>query len=238
MQQTVLVVGASSGIGEALAKQYAEAGWKVGVTGRREALLQRLVTAYPQQIQAFVFDVCADDALRHFQQALETLGNTQVIVYSSGVGELNQQLLEDIETRTVEVNVTAFTRFAIASYHYFEQQGGGQFAAISSVASRRGERGSPAYNASKAYMSNYLEGLRKKAFRRKLPLAICDIRPGFVDTPMAKGPGLFWVAPVEKAAKQIKMALESKKEVVYITKRWALVAWLIERMPSWLWKRL
>ncbi len=238
MQPTILLVGASSGIGEALAKQYAAAGWKVGVTGRREALLQQLVQAYSEQIHAFAFDVCADDALRHFQQALETLGHTQVIVYSSGVGELNQQLLEDIEARTVAVNVTAFTRIAIAAYHYFEQNGGGQFAAISSVASRRGERGSPAYNASKAYMSNYLEGLRKKAFRRKLPLFISDIRPGFVDTPMAKGPGLFWVAPVEKAAMQIKSAIDSKKEVAYITKRWALVAWLIERMPSWLWKRL
>lgn len=237
MKSTIFIIGASSGIGEALARKYAQTGWRVGISGRRAEKLQQIAADYPGQIHCFPFDVTAADASLQLEKALEALGEVAIIVYNSGVGEANKYLEEAIEINTVAVNVTAFTRLMLVGYHYFEQRGGGILAGVSSVASRRGDRGSPAYNASKAYMSNYMEGLRKKAFRRKLELTVTDIRPGFVDTPMAQGEGLFWVAPVEKAAKQIKAALDSRKSVVYITKRWWIVAKILEHLPSWLWHR-
>lgn len=238
MKSTILIIGASSGIGEALAKTYAQAGWQVGVTVRRADKLHRLAADYPNQIDCFPFDVTASDATDQLEKALQQLGDVEVIVYNAGVGEANKYLAEEIETKTVAVNVTAFTRLILVGYHYFEKRGGGTLAGVSSVASRRGDRGSPAYNASKAYMSNYMEGLRKKAFRRKLKLTVTDIRPGFVDTPMAQGEGLFWIAPVTKAADQIKKALDKHKSVVYITKRWWLVAKIVEVLPAWLWHRV
>jgi len=238
MKSTLLIIGASSGIGEALTRKYAEAGWQVGITGRRQAKLAQIAGDYPGQIQIFPFDVTATDATEQMHAALTTLGDVAVIVYNAGVGEANKMLVEDIETHTVAVNVTAFTRLMLVGYHYFEVRGQGALVGISSVASRRGDRGSPAYNASKAFASNYMEGLRKKAFRRKLPITVTDVRPGFVDTPMAQGPGLFWVAPVDKAAAQIKIAIDKRKSVVYITKRWYFVAKIISWLPDWMWFRV
>ncbi|HLA50420.1 MAG TPA: oxidoreductase, partial [Thermodesulfovibrionia bacterium] len=97
---------------------------------------------------------------------------------------------------------------------------------------------SPAYNASKAFMSNYLEGLRQKTIKLKIPIVVTDIQPGFVNTAMAKGEGLFWVASPEKAAKQIFKAIESKKRHAYITKRWRIIAWLLTISPDWFYNKL
>ena len=78
----------------------------------------------------------------------------------------------------------------------------------------------------KAYMSNYLEGLRKKAHKENLPIAVTDIKPGFVDTEMARGEGKFWVASPQLAAEQIYSAIVHKKSHAYITRRWRLIGWL------------
>jgi short-subunit dehydrogenase len=76
-----------------------------------------------------------------------------------------------------------------------------------------------------------MEGLRQKAKKLKCPLYITDIRPGFVDTDMAKGEGMFWVASVEKAAGQIIEAIQNRKQVAYITKRWGIMAALLKILP-------
>jgi short-subunit dehydrogenase len=60
---------------------------------------------------------------------------------------------------------------------------------------------------------------------------VTDIRPGLVDTEMAKGEGLFWVMPVEKTVRQIYKAIISKKKVTYVTKRWRLIAIILKRIP-------
>ena len=124
------------------------------------------------------------------------------------------------------------------AFNFFERQGSGHLAAITSVAAIRGSRQAPAYGASKAYQVNYLEGLRQKATKLKMPIYVTDIRPGFVDTPMARAEEMFWVAPVEKAATQIFNALENKRGVVYITKRWRLVAFVFRMVPGFLYKRM
>ena len=90
----------------------------------------------------------------------------------------------------------------------------------------------PAYNATKAYQMNYLEGLRQKATKLKFHIFVTDIRPGFVDTDMAKGERQFWVATVEKATQQIFKAIKKKKKVAYITKRWRLIALILKLIPK------
>ena len=81
-------------------------------------------------------------------------------------------------------------------YRLFEQQGSGHLVAITSIGGLRGEMGAPAYSATKAYQINYLEALRKKAFKAGGSIIVSDVRPGLVDTAMAKGDGLLWVMPV------------------------------------------
>ena len=73
--------------------------------------------------------------------------------------------------------------------------------------------------------------MRQKATKLKEPIFVTDIRPGLVDTEMAKGEGLFWVMPVEKTVRQIYKAIISKKKVAYVTKRWRLIATILKRIP-------
>lgn len=114
----------------------------------------------------------------------------------------------------------------------------GHFVAITSEAGIRGGRQAPAYNSTKAFQINCLEGLRQKVTKLKLPIFITDIRPGFVNTEMAKGDEKFWVATVEKAAKQIMNSIESKSSIVYITKRWRIIALLLRLIPRQVYNRM
>lgn len=171
------------------------------------------------------------------QKLVDDLGGLDLLVLSSGTGKINPALDTEIERQTNAVNVTGFTAVADWAINYFDAQEYGHFAAITSVAAIRGSRFAPAYNASKAYQVNYLEGLRQRAFHLKKPVHITDVRPGFVDTNMAAG-NVFWMAPADKAARQIFRAIENKRSVVYITNRWRLVAFLFRLLPGFLFKRL
>ncbi len=96
----------------------------------------------------------------------------------------------------------------------------------------------PAYSATKAYQINYMEALRKKAYKSGIQIVVTDIRPGLVDTAMAKGEGLFWVMPVEKVASQIIAVIHKKKSKAYVTKRWHLLAIINRSVPYIIFKRM
>ena len=84
-----------------------------------------------------------------------------------------------------------------------------------------------------------MQGLRLRSVKNRHKITVTDVRPGFVDTPMTKqNKGMFWVATPEKAAKQIADAIESKKNVAYITKRYFLLAILIKLFPEWLYAKI
>jgi short-subunit dehydrogenase len=234
-----IVVGASSGIGKQLAILLANSGYKVGITGRRDQLLINLQATKPESFIVSCFDVShVDDVPLQLETLVDELGGLDLLVLSSGTGKINPALNTAFEQQTNAVNVTGFTVVADWAFNFFEQQGQGHFANITSVAAIRGNRQAPAYGASKAYQVNYLEALRQKATWLKLPVYITDIRPGFVDTPMAQAENMFWVAPVEKAAQQIFRALQNRRDVVYVTKRWRIVAFLFRMVPGFLFKRM
>lgn len=243
----VLIVGATSGIGRALCLFYLKEDRKVAVTGRRKALLEELKALSPEKVFTYVSDITSLKSAAVIKQAAQDMGGIGTIIICSGVGHINAELSAGPETETVKTNVLGFTDFAVAAYNYFEKAlpqscGGGTLAAISSIASFRGSDLAPSYYASKAYVSNYLEGLRKKAVKNKLKLNVCTIIPGFVDTALAQGvggkDGLFWVAPVNKAAGQISSALKRGKSIVYITRRWRLIAWLLKIIPDFIYNKI
>lgn len=233
-----IVVGASSGIGKELARCLVADAWEVGITGRRKTLLEALKSEAPERYHIEAFDATSEDALQQLDRLVQKMGGMDLLVISAGWGELNRDLEEGIELGTVQLNVAAFTRMAGWGYRFFARQGRGHLSSISSVAALRGGRAAPAYNASKAYQSNYLEGLRQKAHKEGHAMAVTDIRPGFVKTPMAKGPGRFWEASAEKAARQIHGHLKRRSDVAYITKRWRWIALLMGWMPRGLWNRM
>jgi short-subunit dehydrogenase len=238
LNKKIIIVGASSGIGKELAILYAQAGCSLGITGRRTALLDEIKNSYAGQIETAVFDVMGNDNIDHLESLIQKLGGLDVFIYNAGYGEVSDKPDWQIDKTTILTNVNGFTEMVNYAYNYFAKQGYGQIAATSSIASVAGNHFAPAYSASKAFMSNYMEGLFLKAKKMKLRITITDIQPGFVKTAMAKGPGRFWEAPAAKAARQIMAAIESKKFRVYITKRWWLIAQLLKMLPGWLYRRI
>jgi short-subunit dehydrogenase len=234
-----IVVGATSGIGKALAQLLVSKEYKVGITGRRTVLLQELKSENPNAYCIKSFDIAeTKNATEQLVELTKELGGLDLLIISSGTGDLNPDLNFDIEEKTIQTNVLGFTQIAKWAFRFFEEQQFGHLVAISSIAGIRGSRHAPAYNASKAYQINYLEALTQKAIKTKLPLYVTDVRPGFVDTAMAKGDGQFWVAGVNKASVQIINAIENKKKIVYISKRWKLIAILLKIMPRSIYDRI
>lgn len=234
-----IVVGATSGIGKELARHLAKNDYLVGITGRRKALLVALKQEQPESYFIKTFDVTDTTlSILELNELVAELGGLDLLIISSGTGELNDNLDFELEKRTIDTNVIGFTAIADWAFNYFKNQGRGHLAAISSIAGIRGLRQTPSYGATKAYQINYLQALRQKAGNLKLPLTITDIRPGFVNTDMAKGEGLFWVASVERAAQQMFKALQHHKRVIYVTKRWRLVAWILRRIPNFIYNKM
>ncbi|NPA67373.1 MAG: SDR family NAD(P)-dependent oxidoreductase [Chlorobi bacterium] len=236
--KNAIVIGASSGIGKELALILAENGCKTIITGRRKEKLEELKRLNPDNFIVKSFDITTEDGNKELSEITEKTEKLDLLVLSAGTGDINEKLDYETENRINLLNVIAFTNVMNRFYKFFEKQGYGHITVISSIAGLRGNRYTPAYNASKAYQINYLEGLRQKAVKSGKKIFITDVRPGFVDTEMAKGDKLFWVSPPQKAARQIFRAIKNKKDVAYITKRWRLIATILKIMPGFLYKRL
>jgi short-subunit dehydrogenase len=238
MTKSIIIV-ATSGIGEGLAKILTDNKHKVGITGRRSDLLEVLKAQKPNDYFTSSFDISDTKIINEKLNALvHKLGGLDLLVYCSGTGDLNDTLDFDIEKQTIDTNVLGFTCVADWAFNYFEKQQSGHFVTISSIAGLRGNAAAPAYNASKAYQINYLEGLRQKASKLESKIVITDIRPGFVDTAMAKGEGQFWVASVDKASKQILKAIHRRKKIVYVSKRWRLIGLILKIVPRFIYDRM
>jgi len=234
-EKTVLIMGASSGIGAGLASYYLGSGVKVIACARRA---EQISINLPK---ANVFPLDVND----FEQLEDTLNKIarstdciDLIVNCIGIGELNPSLDSSLDSSIIETNVKSFTLLSNWAYNFFKKQGHGHYAAISSIAGLRGGKDSLVYNASKAFQINYLEGLQHKSAKESKSIFISDIRPGLVDTAMAKGEGLFWVMPVEKVVQQIVRGIHQKKRVITVTKRWRLLAWLFFLVPKCIYFRL
>jgi len=233
-----IIIGATSGIGAEMARQMLSDGWQIGITGRRLDLLEELAVAHPGNVEIQGMDVTDPLAAEAgLADLIARMGGVDMIVLSSGIGKFNKALDTAPELDTIDVNVIGFTHMALASMRYFLGQGAGHLVIISSIASRRGDRAAPAYNASKAYQARYAEGLRKYAVRKGGNITVTDVQPGFVDTAIVQGK-VFWLQPVDKAVRQIMAGLKSKRSRVVVTRRWAFVAWAMERMPERLWHRM
>ena len=234
----VIIIGATSGIGRELAKLFAANNFLVGITGRREVLHDESQKEFSKNIFTECFDVTGNQNIHCLESLINKLGGLDILIYNSGFGDTSKTLDWEIEKQTTQINVNGFVEIVTHAFNYFSNQGHGQIVATSSIASNRGNSWAPAYSASKAFMSNYMEGLHMKAFRGKLNIAITDIQPGFVKTKMAKGNGQFWVVPVKKAVSQIYTAIEKKKRRAYISKRWWLIATIMNLLPYWIYKRI
>ena len=234
-----IVIGATSGIGRAVAERLAAQGYRVGVTGRREALLAELAASNPGGFCYAAADI-ADPAAScaALESLVSSLGGLDLCVVSAGTGDLNPGLDYALEEPALRTHVVGWTAAVDWAYGLFERQGGGHLVVITSVGGLRGGGAAPAYNASKAYQINYAEGLRQRAAKTSRTVCVTDIRPGFVATAMAKGEGLFWVMPAGKAADQIVRAIRRRRPVAVVTRRWRLLAWVLKHLPECIYRKM
>ena len=239
MDKKVIIIGATSGIGREVALIYIAQGWKVGVAGRREAELESLRAKYPEQVYAQTLDVTLEDAPEKLHALIEQVGGMDVFLLSSGIGKQNPTLETGLELATAATNVEGFIRMTNAAFHYFEQQGHGHLAVISSIAGTKGLGAAPAYSATKGFQNIYMDALDQLARMKKLNIQFTDIRPGFVATPLLnnqKKYPMLMEAPI--VALDIVSAIEKKKRVAIIDWKFRLLVGFWRLIPKWIWLRL
>jgi short-subunit dehydrogenase len=236
--RTAVIIGASSGIGESLAHELHRAGWRLALFARRLDRLDALRDALAPETVARRLDVTQPDAAATLECALEELGGVDLVVISAGAGHNNLDLRRELDAETVSVNVNAFMALAQVAMRHFLRLGRGHLVGISSIAALRGNGAGAAYAASKAFQSVYLDGLRDLARQCGHPIVVTEVQPGGVDTAMLKPerplPAVvrrLFVASPAKAARQIVRAVQKRKKHAYITRRYALVAFILKFLP-------
>ena len=162
MNNKAIVIGASSGIGRALARQLAVEGYALGIAARRTELLQELAAELPGETVVQTMDASRpEEAVSDLKRLIHDLGGLDLLIYCSGTGYINRELDLSREMSTIEVNVSGFVALTNVAMKHFREQGCGHLVGISSIAALRGGADAQAYGASKAFMSNYLEALRQ-----------------------------------------------------------------------------
>lgn len=233
----VIIIGATSGIGRAVAELYVKDGHHVGVAGRRGHLLQELVDAYPKgRVFPKVFDVSGDNAVEALGELVEEMGGVDVCLYSSGYGHTNTALERSLELGQVDVNAKGYVRCATWLFNYWADNGlNGHLAVISSVASILPLGVCPAYSATKKFEDFYTRTLRQLAVIRGADIRFTVIKPGFVDTDFIHGRHFPMTIRKENAAALIVRAIRRKKKTTVIDGHWAALAVLMRMIPSPLW---
>ena len=232
MVKKAIIFGATSGIGKALAKLLVNDGYKVIITGRRVERLESIKEESPDNYFIKQHDITDTDASKKlFEELPNIFDRVDLIVHNSGISEENYNLEWNKDLPTLQTNVIGATRIYQLAYNYFKEQGFGHLVGVTSIASLRGNRHVPAYHASKAFQSSYLESLwMKSKLTKKAKIDITNILPGYVDTDIIIG-NTFWMSRLDKAVDQIYSAIKSKKRRAYITKRWGVVAMWLKIVP-------
>lgn len=235
-----MIIGATSGIGKELARQLHASGCILGLTGRRVENLEELKTELGPRVHTHFMDVSKPlDAIRQLETLITEMKGMDIIVLNAGVSNFRGNMDWETERTVIDVNIRGFAALANFAFDYFEKQGHGQIVGMSSIASLLGYGLSAAYNASKAFVSTYLQGYRQRANHSDADITITDIKPGFVESEMTEGKqGMFWVADTETAVKQMVKSIKKGRNHAYITKRWRLVAWILKLTPNWVLDRL
>ncbi len=245
MLKRALIVGASSGMGAELGLILAREGFHVGLVARRQDKLDELASRisgeFPDRVvKTWAHDVCEVAEIPGlFAQIVDEMDGLDLIVYSAGV----MPRIEEDEYDTakdklmVDVNVTGCMAWLNPAAERFDKLGSGTIVGISSVAGDRGRKGAPAYCATKAAVTTYMESLRNRLALKGVD--VITIKPGPVATPMTDGlDGLPMLIQVEDAAEQIWAGIAAGANVRYVPRQWQPIMTLIRHIPSVIFRRL
>jgi len=234
-----IIIGASSGIGNEVARLLLQRGWHCGIAARRTEPLEQLRSEYPQLTETETIDITSEEAPERLLQLIERLGGMDLYFHASGIGKQNRDLQTDIEMSTVDTNAMGFTRMVDTAFNYLASHGGGHIAAISSIAGTKGLGPAPSYSATKAFQNTYLQALEQLANARRLNIRITDLRPGFVDTPLLDGDNHFpMMLRPQQVAKEMVESIERRRHVRVIDWRWRIITALWRLIPRSIWRKL
>ncbi len=236
-------MGASSGIGEAIARQLGAAGCRVALVARRREALERLAGEIGAgQTLVFPHDVTrGDDVATLFPEICRALGGLDLFVYAAGVmpavGADEWDFAKDRDI--VAVNVLGAMAWINQAAQRFERGRAGTLVALSSVAGDRGRRGNPAYHASKAALDTFLESVRNRVGR--FGVRVVTVKPGPVDTPLTREMDrakLPFLISAGDAARATLAAAARGTRVAYVPGRWRPIMFVLRNIPSVIFQRL
>lgn len=244
LRGTCVVVGASSGIGASIARRLGLEGRKVAMLARRPREVQAMAAAIDDALGRkaafpYVHDATDLDAVEGlFAQIEQELGEIDEVHYVAGV--MPEVAIDEFDLKKdrmqMQVNALGCIAWCNAAAKRFLARKRGCIVGISSVAQDRGRCGRPGYNASKAAMDTFLEGLRNRLWRHGVQ--VTTARPGFVETPMTQGLALKGAISADRAAELVLRARDAKRSIVYVPGKWRLIMFVIRNIPSVLFRRL
>lgn len=244
--QRAVVVGASSGIGAAIAMQLAATGCHVALIARREAELKHIAdeinAAGSPLASVYIHDVREYETVPALmQQIARDMGGIDLIVYSSGImpAIAPDEYSFDKDRQMIEINLLGAIAWLNEAAQRFERAKAGTIIGISSVAGDRGRRGSPVYGTTKAALDTYLESLRNRLSR--YGVQVVTVKPGPVATPMTADldqKTLPLLITADKAAAAILGGAGRGKTLIYVPWLWQPIFLIIRAIPSFLFRKL
>ena len=211
-KKVIWITGASSGIGKALSIKFAQEGWIVAASARREGLLQEL-TKIDQNIHSFPLDVTNPEQCKKvFEDIKNKFNNIEISIFGTGIHDPNSEKKFNLDKirEIMEVNYFGTMNSINSVYDYYNDKKSGQISIISSVAGYRGLPAAGAYCASKSALTSFTESLRFEMMRKNVRVSL--VSPGFIKTPMTDQNDfpMPMIKSPEFAAEQIYIGLTKK----------------------------
>jgi short-subunit dehydrogenase len=240
--KSVLITGATRGLGASLAREFAGRGYRLALTGRSREALDALAAELQGKAAAVTvetLDVAAFETIpAAIRSCAERLGGLDIVVINAGVGLPTPAGEEQIDAirKTIDVNLTGAILTAEAAVEVFREQGRGHVVGVTSILTVRGLPDQGAYSATKAGFGRYLESLRCDT--RGEGIAVTDLAPGFIDSDMSRSvPNRFFVTDTEIGTRIMADMIERQVRFRYVPFwPWTVLAqflkWLPDRMVA------
>mgnify|MGYP001313166891 FL=1 len=239
--KVIWITGASSGIGRSLAIKFANEGWQVAASARRENLLKELNDEKPN-IHPFPLDVTNHEkCITVFNEVIKKLNNIEICVFCTGIHDPKSEKSLNLEKikKIMEVNYFGTINSINSVYNYFKEKKSGHISMVSSVAGYRGLPAGGAYCASKSALTTYAESLYFDMKRFNVRVSV--VHPGFIKTPMTDQNDfpMPMIKTSEFAANEMFKGLtKSNSFEIHFPKSFTFVMKILKIMPNWLYLKL